>query len=52
MKMSKAAVKSDLLAHQDLSLGTSGGEECRAGQTGGRERGREVFWKAMLDEQK
>ncbi len=28
MKMSKAAVKSDLLAHQDFSVGTSGGEEC------------------------
>ena len=31
MKMSKAVVKSDLLlAHQDLSVGSRGGEECGA----------------------
>lgn len=35
MKMSKAAVKSDLLAHQDLSVGTSE-EEC-GWETKGRE---------------
>lgn len=29
MIMPKAAVKSDLLAHQDLSAGTGGGEGCR-----------------------
>lgn len=35
MKMSKAAVKSDLLADQDLSVGT-GEEECGADKGRGR----------------
>lgn len=39
MKMSKAAMKSDLLAHQELRGGTSGGEECRADRVKGYREG-------------
>lgn len=35
MKMSKAAVKSDLLAHNDFSEGTRGGEECEVDKVQG-----------------